>query len=130
MTIEEAIEHFKIIEQDSRQEAINIESNLYLPKSIDRDRLVTDCNRVADTNKQIADWLEELKDLRKWKEQEEKACDKWYNKAIEDFISRAEEERNNLWRWDEDEYENGVKAGYQYSIEIAEELKEGAEDDD
>lgn len=89
MTIDEAIEHFKIIEQDSRQEAINIESNLYLPKSIDRDRLVTDCNNVADTNKQIVEWLEELKSI---KENNHNFFDKCmrenYNKAIDDFETK------------------------------------------
>lgn len=47
----------------------------------------------------------------------------FYNKAIDDFITKAEEERDRIYNWDNDEYENGVKTGYQYSIEIAEELK-------
>lgn len=44
--------------------------------------------------------------------------------ALNDFIEKAEEERDEIYNWDDDEYENGMRAGYQYSIEIAEQLKE------
>lgn len=91
------------------------------------------CEVYAEEHEQLAGWLEELKNNRIALEKANGYLEVnhrlGYNKAIDDFISKAEEERNNLWRWDEDEYENGVKAGYQYSIEIAEELKEGADND-
>ena len=38
------------------------------------------------------------------------------------FIEKAEQEKDEIYNWDDDEYENGMKAGYQYCIEIAEEL--------
>lgn len=38
------------------------------------------------------------------------------------FIEKAEQEKDEIYNWDSDEYENGMKAGYQYCIEIAKKL--------
>lgn len=43
--------------------------------------------------------------------------------TLNDFIEKTEEEMNNVYNWDDDDYFIGMKAGYQYSIEIAERLK-------
>lgn len=56
-----------------------------------------------------------------------RAYDEGYEKgradALNGFIEKAEEERDKIYNWDDDEYENGMKAGYKYSIEIAEQMK-------
>lgn len=44
--------------------------------------------------------------------------------ALNEFIGKAEEEMNNVYNWDDDDYFIGMTAGYQYSIEIAERLKD------
>ena len=113
MTIDEAIEF-------SRYKASQQYSELY------------DYEYDAEEHEQLAEWLEELKELRKFKN-DFTDLGKLYseirleerNKAIDDFILKAEEERDNIYNWDEDEYENGMRTGYQYSIEIAEQLKDG-----
>lgn len=38
------------------------------------------------------------------------------------FIEKAEQEKDEIYNWDSDEYETGMRAGYQYCIEIAEKL--------
>lgn len=43
--------------------------------------------------------------------------------TLNDFIEKAEEEMHNVYNWDDDDYFIGMRAGYQYSIEIAERLK-------
>lgn len=45
-------------------------------------------------------------------------------KTLKEFIEMAEKEKDDIYCWDEDDYENGLRAGYQRSIEIAEQLKE------
>lgn len=52
-------------------------------------------------------------------------CDT-YIQALDDAIAKLEEERDAISNWDDDEYYNGLKAGYQYSIETVEELKKGS----
>lgn len=44
--------------------------------------------------------------------------------TLNDFIEKAEEEMNNVYNWDDDDYFIGMTVGYQYSIEIAERLKD------
>ena len=48
---------------------------------------------------------------------------KGYNKAIDDFISKLDDARDNVIPFDD--YDLGTRAGYQYSIELAEQLKGG-----
>lgn len=43
--------------------------------------------------------------------------------VLKEFIERAEKERDEIYNWDDDDYENGLRDGYQYSILIAEHLK-------
>lgn len=44
--------------------------------------------------------------------------------TLNDFIEKAEEERDNIYNWDDDDYFIGMRAGYQDSIEIAAQMKE------
>lgn len=44
--------------------------------------------------------------------------------TLNDLIEEVKIEIDEIYNWDDDEYENGMKAGYQYSIEIAEQMKE------
>ena len=44
-------------------------------------------------------------------------------KTLEEFISKAEEERDDILNWDDNDFDVGMKIGYQYSIEIAENMK-------
>lgn len=57
-----------------------------------------------------------------------RAYDEGYEKGKEDtlndFIEKTEEERDNIYNWDDDDYFIGMREGYQYSIEIAEQMKE------
>lgn len=43
--------------------------------------------------------------------------------TLKEFIKRAEKEIDDIYNWDDDDYENGLRDGYQYSILIAEQLK-------
>lgn len=44
--------------------------------------------------------------------------------ALNEFIGKAKEEMNKVYNWDDDDYFIGMTAGYQYSIEIAMQMKE------
>lgn len=55
---------------------------------------------------------------------------KGYNKALDDLISKAEDERDNIYNWEDDEYENGMRVAYQDMIEMAQHWKEGEKNGD
>lgn len=79
--------------------------------------LCNECKRETASKKQREKRKQEIDD----------AYQRGRSDAIEEFIKKAESEIDGIYNWDDDEYENGMKAGYQYSIEIAEQLKDGAE---
>lgn len=80
--------------------------------------------------KQIAEWLEELKELRKIKEDYAKGMQTsyatfMYNKAIDDFAEKLKAEYKPCEKTDEEIYKKVC-----IRIEkIAKQLKEGGEDD-
>lgn len=43
--------------------------------------------------------------------------------ALNDLIEEVKIEIDEIYNWDDDDYFIGMRAGYQYSIEIAERLK-------
>lgn len=44
-------------------------------------------------------------------------------KTIVEFVSRAEEKRDNVFNYYDDDYKLGLKHGYMISIDIAEKMK-------
>lgn len=84
LTIDEAIEHCKEVVRDNREDAkYAIENELH-------DAVIKTCTKCAEEHEQLAEWLEELKELRKFKETYQKGMDYsyatfMYNKAIDDF---------------------------------------------
>lgn len=90
MTLDEAIEHSIEVAEENRINANSIESNMYIPLSVDKDNLVDGCLKCAEEHEQLAEWLEELKAFRNTHTEVEM---KMYNKgrvdAIEEFADRV-----------------------------------------
>lgn len=81
MTIDEAIEKFKFIAN----------SDTPCPRFC-----MLPCDKCVGESKQLAEWLEELKELRKIKEDYSKGMQTsyatfMYNKAIDDFVKMCDE---------------------------------------
>lgn len=79
MTIDEAIKHAKDKVQEQRYYA-----------NFEKGKMYRSCVKCAEEHEQLAKWLEELKELRKIKEEYQKGMDYsyatfMYNKAIDDF---------------------------------------------
>lgn len=74
MTIDEAIAHARLVADENRANAMTIENNYYIPLSIDKDKLVHNCEQCAEEHEQLAEWLELLK---------------WYEQGMEDIPSES-----------------------------------------
>lgn len=53
----------------------------------------------------------------------EQAKKEAYNQALDDFIEKAEAEKEEICFSDDDDFMYALSRGYQYSIDIAKELK-------
>ena len=116
MTIDEIIRLLREIDEEEREEAYTA----IFPPYAD------DCIERAGNCKQLADWLEELKELREFKEKYYKGMEYaystyMYRKAIDDFIKKLEEHEHNNWV---DHLEYGIT--WNDIEQIANELKECA----
>ena len=118
MTIDEAIKHARDKANEQKYYA-----------SFEKNTLLS-CKQCAEEHEQLADWLEELKELRKQKDKFDenikffneinlKCHNQGYNKAIDDFIKKLEEHEHNNWV---DNLEYGIT--WNDIEQIAEELKE------
>ena len=113
MTIDEAIKHAREKAKVQRDFS-HFEKDMYQYHS----RI-----RCAEEHEQLAEWLEELKELRKIKEEYQKGMDYsyatfMYNKAIDDFEDKI------LSYLKHDDYGNVIDI-----LEIAEKLKAGGIDE-
>ena len=107
MTLDEAIKH-------AREKAN--EQNYYA--SFERGRHIQSCKKCAEEHEQLAEWLEELKELREFKAVYQKGMDYsyatfMYNKAIDDLTEKI------VGYGTYDYYGNVIDV-----LEIAEKLKE------
>ena len=92
MTIDEAIEHAREVAEIQRN---NDKLNKTLGKS--SPYYNTDCIKCAEKHEQLADWLEELKELKKSAPNRMlymKGFKAGYNKAIDDFAILMKETLN------------------------------------
>lgn len=95
MTIDEAITHAREVAKEHRDK-----SSPY-GELLGND---SDCIKCAEDHEQIAEWLEELKELRQFKnESEDKLCNaiyeaetSIYNKALEDYHRLISEECKSM----------------------------------
>ena len=106
-----------------------------IDEAIERFKYDAECNRAdldlsyAEDNEQIAEWLEELKELRKIKEDYSKGMQTsyatfMYNKAIDDFVKLVKEHNWNIRNRNENEFIYGaidrlseqLKAGVKYEM--------------
>ena len=83
MTLDEAIKHAREVAEENREEAMNA----FFPPYAD------ECKSCAEEHEKLASWLEELKELRKFKAIYQKGMDYsyatfMYNKAIDDFAEK------------------------------------------
>lgn len=106
MTIDEAIAHAIEVAENNRINANSIESNMYIPLSVDKDKLVDDCIKCAEEHEQIAKWLEELK-FYKEKDQKlihltEQEFADVYNKGRADAIKEYRKEMHDMIEGDEE----------------------------
>lgn len=118
MTLDEAIEYAREKAEENREEAMNA----FFPPYAD------ECESCAIEHEQLASWLEELKDYRRFNGAKTfdngfKQGEKYgYNKAIDDFIKKLEEHEHNNWV---DHLEYGIT--WSDIEQITKELKECAE---
>lgn len=124
MTIDEAIAHAREKAKDQRYYA-NFEKNTLMYRS---------CVKCAEEHEQLAEWLEELKQLREntngySKEDIELNRKAMYNKAIDDFVNKISESNQGHWRVTRYEHGEAVSETMSYDIGtirlIAEQLKAG-----
>ena len=123
MTIDEAIEKFKLIAN----------SDAPCPRYC-----MLPCDKCVDESKQLAEWLEELKDYRdknkmvvridcansdEFKDMAVKLAKEQYNKAVDDFVKLAKEHNWNIRNRNENEFIYGA------IDRLAEQLKEGGENE-
>lgn len=114
ISIDEAIAHEREVAAIQRN---NDKLNKTLGKS--SPYYNTDCIKCAEEHEQLADWLEELKELRKIKEDYVKGMQTsyekfMYNKALDDIVTIIKERAGMDWEWD-----------FYFIEEIAEQLKAG-----
>ena len=94
------------------------------------------CEVYAEEHEQLAEWLEELKELRQCTNIENREYQYFngfkegkqvgYNKAIDDFMDILLAERTQCYNFDDSEHNNPIKCVWWNDIEeIAEQLKEG-----
>lgn len=108
MTIDEAIAKYK--------EITNTDANCPI-------HCMRSCDKCVQESRQIAEWLEELKDYR----DKNKMVVRVYNKAIDDFVEKLKAECREHYV-DCDPYFGGVTDSILYEDnidEIAEQLKAG-----
>lgn len=82
------------------------------------DEAIEDCKECDGW--QVAEWLEELKELRKWKEQEEKACDRFYKQGRAEAI-------NELENWLHKRILRTIPIEYDELVKVLEQLREKKE---
>ena len=132
MTIDEAIEKFKFIAN----------SDIPCPRYC-----MLPCDKCVDESKQLAEWLEELKDYRdknkmvvrvdvenmdsiKYKMEElSRYAENQYNKAIDDFAILMKETVNHDWATTKISEQIIYSRLFDKCNEIAEQLKAGGEND-
>ena len=123
MTIDEAIAKYK--------EIANTDANCPAHCNIS-------CDKCVQESKQLAEWLEELKDYRdknkmvvridcansdEFKDMAVKLAKEQYNKAVDDFVKLAKEHNWNIRNRNENEFIYGA------IDRLAEQLKEGGENE-
>lgn len=64
MTLDEMIQHCKNVSRYSRENIKRLNENIYIPSSIDKEQLCEMELCCAKEHEQLAEWLEELKELR------------------------------------------------------------------
>ena len=92
MTLDEAIKHAREVAERIQKDADKqkgLNHGYYVWQSVNEDKY-----------RQIAEWLEELKELREFKEKYYKGMEYaystyMYRKAIDDFIKKLEENEHN-----------------------------------
>lgn len=77
--IDEVILHSIEVAEENRINANSIESNMYIPLSVDKDNLIDNCIKCAEEHEQLAKWLEELKELRELKDTYAKGMETSYS---------------------------------------------------
>lgn len=108
------------------------------------DEAIAKYNKLANNDRtchpeeaqQLAEWLEELKELRTEKDKFERNIRffneinvKIYNKAIDDFMDILFAERTQCYNFDDSEHNNPIKCVWWSDIEgIAEQLKEAVKE--
>ena len=82
MSIDEAIAHARDVANEQK-----IRSGICIQNDSECDKF-SDCLKCAEEHKQLADWLEELKDYRENQHRSLRHMyEKGYNKAIDDFVN-------------------------------------------
>ena len=123
MTIDEAIAHEKELAKEIYVEAMLCHAN-------PDDGKLDDCIERGKYHEQLAEWLEELKELRELKDTITSNAEvlerQGYNKAIDDFVKEickiyVQSERNGNYRF----YTVEIK---QAIADLAEQLKAGEQD--
>lgn len=112
ITLDEAIAHEKEVAEKNRSE-YEFECSYYGKETVDNGEKL-DCVKCAEEHEQLAEWLEELKAYRTL---DKTNFSDGYNKAIDDFMKRIDEEMPC-------DICDGAEALF-YVEDIAKQLKEG-----